>query len=83
MYKDKRIINNGETNYSQILKTLDGLFKSWLTLTLGLARIQGAISSVRLMILLEYCMDLQRIKLVHSKLTAQILPCKIGNKNMG
>ena len=77
------MINNGETNYSQILKTLDGLFKSWLTLTLGLARIQGAISSVRLMILLEYCMDLQRIKLVHSKLTAQILPCKIGKKNMG
>ena len=71
------MINNGETNYSQILKTLDGLFKSWLTLTLGLARIQGAISSVRLMILLEYCMDLQRIKLVRSKLTAQILPCKI------
>ena len=34
-------------------------------------------------ILLEYCLDFQRIKLVNPKLTAQILPCKIGNKNTG
>ena len=36
----------------------------------------------KLTILLEYCFDFQRENLVNATITAQILPRKVGNKNM-
>ena len=60
-----------------------GLFKNWLIFNPGLSEnsISNSFFKKKWMILLEYSLNFQRIKLVNPKLAAQILPSKIGNMN--
>ena len=43
---------------------------------MGYVEIQGGMSKKRSTILLEYCLNFQRIKTVNLKIQADILPCK-------